>query len=132
MCIRDRPQAGRRVIFGHSMGGAVAVALASQLRHGRDYGALILESSFTRMPDVAAQAGFWGRLAASITSLEFDALSRVGRIDAPLLMLHGSADTVSYTHLDVYKRQPRTPAAPPSGAAPRRSRSSPTLSLIHI
>ena len=123
------------------MGGAVAVALASQLRHARDYGALILESSFTRMPDVAAQAGFWGRLAASITSLEFDALSRVGRIDAPLLMLHGSADNtvpvalgrrlrdaarpgvrwvefpggthsrlhseapVSYTHLDVYKRQ---------------------------
>ena len=91
--LRQRqPQAGRRVIFGHSMGGAVAVALASQLRHGRDYGALILESSFTRMPDVAAQAGVWGRLAASITSLEFDALSRVGRIDAPLLMLHGSAD----------------------------------------
>ncbi len=91
--LRQRqPQAGRRVIFGHSMGGAVAVALASRLQHGRDYGALILESTFTRMPDVAAQAGFWGRLAASITSLEFDALSRMGKVDAPVLMLHGSAD----------------------------------------
>lgn len=91
--LRQRqPQAGRRVIFGHSMGGAVAVALASRLRHGRDYGALILESTFTRMPDVAAQAGFWGRLAASITSLEFDSLSRMAKVDAPVLMLHGSAD----------------------------------------
>lgn len=89
---QHQPQAGRRVIFGHSMGGAVAVALASGLVHGRDYGALILESTFTRMPDVAAAAGFWGRLAASITSLEFDALSRIGRVDAPVLMLHGTAD----------------------------------------
>lgn len=87
-----QPQPGRRVIFGHSMGGAVAVALASELQQGRDYGALILESTFTRMPEVAAIAGFWGRLAASVTSLEFDSLSRVGRVDAPLLMLHGTAD----------------------------------------
>jgi len=87
-----QPQPGRRVIFGHSMGGAVAVALASELQQGRDYGALILESTFTRMPDVAAAAGFWGRLAASVSSLEFDSLSRVARIDAPLLMLHGTAD----------------------------------------
>lgn len=91
LCHRQ-PQPGRRVIFGHSMGGAVAVALASELQQGRDYGALILESTFTRMPEVAAVAGFWGRLAASVTSLEFDSLSRVARVDAPLLMLHGTAD----------------------------------------
>jgi pimeloyl-ACP methyl ester carboxylesterase len=91
--LRQRqPQPGRRVIFGHSMGGAVAVALASELQQGRDYGALILESTFTRLPEVAAVAGFWGRLAASVTSLEFDSLSRVARVDAPLLMLHGTAD----------------------------------------
>lgn len=89
---RYQAQPGRRVIFGHSMGGAVAVTLASQLHQGRDYGALILESTFTRMPDVAAAAGFWGRVAASITSLEFDAVSRIGRVDAPILMLHGTAD----------------------------------------
>lgn len=89
---RRQPQPGRRVIFGHSMGGAVAVTLAGELHHGRDFGALILESTFTRLPDVASAAGFWGRLAASITSLEFDSLSRIARIDAPLLMIHGAAD----------------------------------------
>ena len=92
---RLQPTPGRRVIYGHSMGGAVAVALASTLRGGRegpDYGALVLESTFTRLPDVAAEAGWIGRIGAAVTTLQFDSLSRIGRIDAPLLMLHGSAD----------------------------------------
>ena len=90
--VRRQPDAARRVIFGYSMGGAVAVALASGLRHRTDYGALVLESTFTRLPDVAAAAGFWGRVAGWLTTLDFDSLARIGRIDAPLLMLHGSAD----------------------------------------
>ena len=89
---RRQPDPAKRVIYGHSMGGAVAVTLASGLQHGRDYQALVLESTFTRMPDVAASAGFWGRVAASTISLEFDSQSRIARIDAPLLMLHGTAD----------------------------------------
>jgi pimeloyl-ACP methyl ester carboxylesterase len=92
--VRHQPDAGRRVIFGHSMGGAAAVTLASRLRHGRDYGALVLESTFTRLPDVAAAAGFWGRVGATLTTLKFDSLSKIGRVDAPVLMLHGSADKV--------------------------------------
>jgi pimeloyl-ACP methyl ester carboxylesterase len=87
-----QPRADRRVIYGHSMGGAVAVTLAATLRGGTEYDRLILESTFTRMPDVAAAAGFWGRVAAGATSLEFDSLARIGRIDAPILILHGSAD----------------------------------------
>ncbi len=90
--VRRQPDAGRRVIFGHSMGGAAAVTLASRLRHGADYGALVLESTFTRLPDVAAAAGFWGRIGATLTTLQFDSLAKIGRVDAPLLMLHGSAD----------------------------------------
>jgi pimeloyl-ACP methyl ester carboxylesterase len=82
----------RRVVFGHSLGGAVAVRLASTLKAGRDYGALVLESTFTRLPDVAAAAGFWGRVGAAITTLRFDSKSRIGAIDAPVLILHGSAD----------------------------------------
>lgn len=88
-----------RVIYGHSMGGAVAVRLASGLR-GRpgaaslpqDYSALVLESTFTRMPDVAASVGVVGRIAGAMTRLEFDSIGRIGRVDAPILMMHGSAD----------------------------------------
>lgn len=91
--VRRQPQPGRRVLFGHSMGSAVAVTLASQLHRGQDYGALALESAFNRLPDVAAAAGFWGRVGASITTLQFDSAAKIGRVDAPLWMLHGDADT---------------------------------------
>ncbi|MCU0967325.1 MAG: lysophospholipase [Rubrivivax sp.] len=87
-----QPDPARRWIFGHSMGGAAAVRLAAGLRGGVDYAGLILESTFTRMPDIAAAVGFWGRVAAQVTTLEFDSLSRIGRIDAPILMMHGTAD----------------------------------------
>ena len=87
-----QPMAGRRVIYGHSMGGAAAVMLASTLHEGSDYGALVLESTFTRVADVAEAAGFWGRVGAVVTTLQFDSLSRIGRVDAPILMLHGSDD----------------------------------------
>lgn len=87
-----QPLAGRRVIYGHSMGSAIAVTLASQLHHGSDYGALVLESSFSSLPEVAGAAGFWGRVGAAVTTLQFDAVSKVGQIDAPILMLHGNAD----------------------------------------
>lgn len=89
---KRQPQAGRRVIFGHSMGGAAAIKLAGQLRHGADYGALVVESTFTSLPDVAAEAGFWGRVAAALTTLRFDSLARIGGVDAPLWMIHGTAD----------------------------------------
>jgi hypothetical protein len=90
--VRRQPDARRRVIYGHSMGGTVAVILASELRHGRDYGALALESTFTSLPDVAAAAGFWGRVGAALTTLRFDAGARIGAVDAPIWMLHGTAD----------------------------------------
>jgi hypothetical protein len=80
------------VIFGHSLGSAVAVDLASSLACGRDYAALILESSFTSLPDVAAAAGFWGRIGARLTTLSFDSRAKIAGIDAPILMLHGEAD----------------------------------------
>jgi uncharacterized protein len=86
------PDPSRRVIYGHSMGGGVAVSLAAQLRHPRDYAGLVLESTFTSLPDVAASAGFWGRIGAWLAPERFDSLERIARIDAPLLMLHGDAD----------------------------------------
>lgn len=89
---RREPDPRRRVLYGHSLGGAVAVELASQLRFGTNYAALILESTFTSLPDVSAAAGFWGRIGAQLTTLRFDARSKIGRVDAPILMLHGELD----------------------------------------
>jgi uncharacterized protein len=82
----------KRVIYGHSMGGGVAVELASRKRHGLDYGALILESAFTRAYDVAASTGWLAQLAAKFSTQKFDSLSKIAKVDAPVLMLHGDAD----------------------------------------
>ncbi|MCV2351652.1 alpha/beta hydrolase [Paucibacter sp. Y2R2-4] len=90
--VKRQPDPSQRVIFGHSMGGAVAVSLASQLRRGVDYGGLVLEATFTRMPDVAASAGTLGRIGAAITSLKFESINKISRVDAPTLILHGDAD----------------------------------------
>jgi len=90
---RSRCQFARRSLKTPSNTcGAVAVELASRLHHGTDYGALVLESTFSRMSDVAAAAGFWGRIGAAMTTLEFDALSKIGDVDSPILMLHGTED----------------------------------------
>ena len=90
--VQRQPDPNKRVIFGHSMGGAVAVSLASQLRRGVDYGGLVLESTFTRMPEVAAAAGTLGRIGAAITSLKFESSDKIARVDAPTLIMHGDGD----------------------------------------
>jgi uncharacterized protein len=95
---RRGPHRTRRVIFGHSMGGAVATRLASTLRGARrgpnpDYAALVVESTFTRINDVADEAGFLGRVLALFSTLDFESIDFMKRVDGPVWMLHGDADT---------------------------------------
>lgn len=90
--VRRQPDPARRVIFGHSMGGGVAVELASQKHAGRDYGALILESTFTRFPDVAKANGVIGWIASWFATQQFDSVDKIGKVDAPILIMHGTAD----------------------------------------
>ena len=90
--IKRQINPNRRVIYGHSMGGGVAVELAHTRRAGRDYGALILESTFTRWPDVAAANGALGTVLSWFSSQRFASIDKIGRVDAPILMLHGTAD----------------------------------------
>jgi uncharacterized protein len=90
--VRRQSDPRKRVIYGHSMGTGVAVELASRLRAGTDYGGLILESSFTRLPDVAKAVGTIGTIASWFATQEFDSLAKIGKVDAPILMMHGTAD----------------------------------------
>lgn len=96
---RREPRPAQRVLYGHSMGSAVAVDLASRL-HGRsDYGALILESAFTSFTELASDAGLLPRLLIGLTQERFASLDKMAQIQAPLLMLHGSADRTVPPHL---------------------------------
>jgi uncharacterized protein len=81
-----------RVIYGHSMGSGVAVEIASSLAAPADYGGLILESAFTSFPDIATEASWLGRLVSSFNNERFASIDKIGKVQAPLLMLHGTVD----------------------------------------
>ena len=81
------------MIYGHSLGGAIAIELAS---HYRDMDAVIVESTFTSIRDMArvqAKAARWLPVGA-ILNHRFDSIAKIGKLDAPILFLHGTADEV--------------------------------------
>lgn len=83
----------RWVIYGHSMGSAVAVRLASRLRAANNTCVLVLESSFTSFPDVAdAGAGWLGRLLSMLGSQRMASVKYIDQVSLPVLFLHGSLD----------------------------------------
>ena len=80
-----------RFLFGHSLGAAIAVQAASELE---DAAGLIVEGSFTSIPDVFASMK-WGWLpVGGLITQRFDAAERVQRVKVPLLVVHGSDDRV--------------------------------------
>jgi uncharacterized protein len=82
------PQA-RRFIFGHSLGGAIGVHLAAEVA---DEAGLLVEGSFTSIPDVVGTYKFgWLPISPLITQ-RFDAGSRIPRVGSPVLVVHGSED----------------------------------------
>ena len=80
-----------RYIMGHSLGGAIGIDLAS---HVNDESGTIVESTFTSIADVAS--GFkWGWLPfGPFITQRFEAITRVKDIGAPLLVVHGTADSL--------------------------------------
>lgn len=90
--VRLQPDPRRRAIFGHSLGGAVAVHLAARQAGRGAYGGVILESTFTSLPAVAAETTWLAGPLTELTGQRMDARARIGRIKTPLLMLHGTAD----------------------------------------
>jgi hypothetical protein len=83
------PQGQKFVLFGRSLGGAVATYLATEVAQPD---LLILESTFTSVPDVCTC--YTNRLLAGLMSYRFDSASRMPRLKAPLRMLHGTDDQV--------------------------------------
>ena len=83
--------AARRFIFGHSLGGAIAVQLATDVA---DESGLIVEGTFTSIPDVVSTFR-WGWLPVSwLITQRFDAASRIAEVGSPVLVVHGSEDAL--------------------------------------
>ncbi|MBX3586846.1 MAG: alpha/beta fold hydrolase [Ramlibacter sp.] len=78
-----------RYIFGHSLGGAMAITLASQVDDERG---TIVEGTFTSIPDVARTMKWgWLPLGPLITQ-RFESVRKVSQIGSPLLVVHGDHD----------------------------------------
>ena len=81
---------GRIVIFGKSLGGGPACELASTV----PCGGLIVQSAFTRAPDMASRVLpllFWARW---IMRSKYDNLAKVATIRVPKLFIHSRADEI--------------------------------------
>jgi hypothetical protein len=77
------------VAFGESLGTGVAVAIAARHEVGR----VILESPFTSAADVGA-AVYWYLPVRLLMKDTFYSDRRIGKVTAPLLILHGARDNV--------------------------------------
>jgi alpha-beta hydrolase superfamily lysophospholipase len=91
---RLQPEADKRFIYGHSLGGAVAVNLAHELAcdDRAQAAGLIVESSFTNLGDVAAAVTNTSLPVRWLLSQEFDSLSKIGEVGIPVLIAHGRDD----------------------------------------
>ena len=88
--VNDREIAPKKiVIFGRSLGGAVASWLAAQTTPG----AVILESTFTSAPDMAHR--LYPFLPVRLmTRLKYSVKENVKRLSSPLLVVHSRQDEV--------------------------------------
>jgi pimeloyl-ACP methyl ester carboxylesterase len=85
--LRGQVGTERIVIAGQSLGGGVAVELASR----RSHGALVLFKTFTSLPDVA-QYQFPLLPARWLAHNRFDNLARIRRCGGPTLIAHAESD----------------------------------------
>ena len=77
------------MLWGESLGSGVAVALAATRQVGR----LVLEAPFTSAADVGARA-YWFLPVRPLMKDQFRSDLRIGKVTAPLLILHGERDRV--------------------------------------
>ena len=77
-------------IYGHSLGAAVAVDLA---RKHPEAGALVVEGALTSIADLADEMRVGSLLPVRLILTErFDAISKIGSVHIPTLILEGDAD----------------------------------------
>jgi hypothetical protein len=85
-----------RYVFGHSLGGAIAIDLGSRVE---DEHGVIVEGTFTSIPDVASSMKWgWLPLGPLITQ-RFESVRKVAKLHSPLLVVHGAEDRLIRSEL---------------------------------
>lgn len=77
---------GNIIIFGDSLGGAVAIELATKV----EAAGLIVQSSFTSIKDMAAEVMPF--MPTFILRTRMDSINKIARVRSPKLFIHSPAD----------------------------------------
>ena len=89
------PDPARRYIYGHSLGGAVAIDLAAWLSAGDapvPARGLIVESTFTTLADIARALSYEWLPVQWVMSQKFDSVTKIAAVRMPVLVVHGDSD----------------------------------------
>lgn len=93
-------------IYGHSLGGAVAIDLA--VKHPEAAG-LIVESSFTSIQDMVAYRNLFRIFPINLLlNQRFESIKKVPKLQTPVLFIHGTVDTTvpSFMSQQLYQAAP--------------------------
>lgn len=82
--------AERIVLYGESLGGAVALAVASERRCG----GVVVQSSFSSLSSMALAIYPWMPLGALLARGAFPSAERIARLEVPVLVVHGTRDEI--------------------------------------
>jgi alpha-beta hydrolase superfamily lysophospholipase len=90
----------KRFIYGHSLGGAIAIDLAANLsaaskQPGQTSQAargLIVESSFTTLADIAKSLTYPWLPLQLLMSQKFESVDKIAQVHMPVLIVHGTDD----------------------------------------
>lgn len=86
--LQNRGFAGGNIIaFGESLGGGVASELAVREK----IGGIVLQSTFTSIPDIGAELFPWLPVRA-LARIRYETCRKLPRINAPVLIMHSRAD----------------------------------------
>jgi fermentation-respiration switch protein FrsA (DUF1100 family) len=88
---------GKNIIaFGESLGGAIATELALR----EPLGGLVLQSTFTCMPDLGCEVFRWLPVRA-ICSVHYNTVGKLPRVKIPVLVIHSRPDAlIGYHHAE--------------------------------
>jgi uncharacterized protein len=81
------------ILYGESLGGAVATRLAA----ARTAGAIVVESSFTSLPDLGAELYPWLPVRW-ISRYVYPSAENLARVHAPVLVIHSRQDEIIPFH----------------------------------
>lgn len=90
---RDDVDTNKIISYGASLGGVVAIDVASK----NDFAGLIVDSTFTSAADMAKI--IYPFVPSGLLMIKFDSANKINKIDAPKVFIHSSEDATVPFHL---------------------------------